>query len=434
MTKKFKYLVGYSIKKRVAKKSFLVANIILGILIIALCNIGNIISAFGGDFSDEYKIYLYDETAKDASTALIANLGESQSVFKVEKKDSFDETKKEEILKETDCILVLKMSDKGYLFADCFANDLSLSNETTLKNAVSNVKYQFWLSENSELTDKINDFNQSPSFNLTLPEDTDSGMEKALMTGLSMVIIIPTFMLLIFMIQFIGVDIIEEKSSRSIEVIISNVPAGTHFASKIISTIIFMIIQGALLLLYTGVGSIVAIFAGGMDVSSGIPSGIGESFGIDAQIISSVLSKLPMTIVSVLLFILVGYTLYLVMIAVLSAMANSMEDYQSFQAPIMILLLLSFYIAIFGIQFDGSTFMKIMGYIPFFSPILAPVLYLTGTYSILEVIISFVVLAFSTTLVVYFGIPLYKASILDYSEGNLLKKFKRVLAKSKYVD
>ena len=67
MDTKFKYLVGYSLKKRVAKKSFLIVNIILFILIMLLTNLGNIISFFGGDFDEAVIVYLYDETGQNAS-------------------------------------------------------------------------------------------------------------------------------------------------------------------------------------------------------------------------------------------------------------------------------------------------------------------------------------------------------------------------------
>lgn len=431
MDNKFKYLVGYSLKKRVAKKSFLIVNIILFVLIVLLTNLGNIINFFGGDFDEAVIVYLYDETGQNASEVFKEYSRDCN--FEITVKDSFDESKKDEMLKEAEALVILKVNEKGYVHADAYVNEISLSNEMALTNTVSSVKYHYWLIENPELQSELTEFNQSETINYMRSENDETAIEKTITTVLSMFIVIPTFMLLIFLIQFIGIDIIEEKSSRSIEVIISNVPSGSHFASKIVSTVIFMIIQGGLLIAYAGIGGFLAFLIGG-GANASIDSGVMAQLGITSNIMSHILAKLPVTIITLLLFILVGYTMYLVLTAVLSSMATSMDNFQSYQTPVMLLLLVGFYAAIFGIQFDGAVFLKILGYIPFFSPILAPILFLSGSYGLLEIIISFVILAITTFLIIYFGMPLYKASILDYSEGSLIQKLKRVIKKAKYVE
>lgn len=431
MDNKFKYLVGYSLKKRVAKKSFLIVNIILFVLIVLLTNLGNIINFFGGDFDEAVIVYLYDETGQNASEVFKEYSRDCN--FEITVKDSFDESKKDEMLKEAEALVILKVNEKGYVYADAYVNEISLTNEMALTNTVSSVKYHYWLIENPELQSELTEFNQSETINYLRSENDETAIEKTITTVLSMFIVIPTFMLLIFLIQFIGIDIIEEKSSRSIEVIISNVPSGSHFASKIVSTVIFMIIQGGLLIAYAGIGGFLAFLIGG-GANESIDSGVMAQLGITSNIMSHILAKLPVTIITLLLFILVGYTMYLVLTAVLSSMATSMDNFQSYQTPVMLLLLVGFYAAIFGIQFDGAVFLKILGYIPFFSPILAPILFLSGSYGLLEIIISFVILAITTFLIIYFGMPLYKASILDYSEGSLIQKLKRVIKKAKYVE
>ena len=50
-------------------------------------------------------------------------------------------------------------------------------------------------------------------------------------------------MLTVFLIQFIGTEINDEKSTKSMEIIISNVSPKTHFASKIIANNLFIFIH-----------------------------------------------------------------------------------------------------------------------------------------------------------------------------------------------
>ncbi len=428
MDNKFKYLLTYSLKKRMAKKSFLIVNIIIFILLIIFCNIGNIITFAGGDFSESTTVYLYDNTSKQASDYYIA-MFDDESGYNFEKKENFDIANKEALLEEAPIILVFEFNDKGYLYADCYVEDISLTDETIINSSVSNLKSYYWLLDHEDIQTEIDDFNNSIVLNINRQDDSSSSVVESINYIISMIIVLPTFMLLIFMVQFLGVDIIEEKSSRSIEIIISNVPAVTHFSSKLLASIIYLLVQGLLLCVYSAIGILIATILGSS--STGASGDLFTSLGVDSQIVSEVVAKLPVTILSTGIFILVGYTFFLILVAIISSMANTMEDYQSFQAPIMLTLLAGFYIALFGSSFEGSIFMKVMGFIPLFSTFLAPVLFLNGTFGIIEIIISFILLLAATVLVIKFGAPLYKESILDYSDGKLLAKLKRSIKRSK---
>jgi len=62
MESKFKFLTKYSLKKNIKNKWFLVVNIILAIVVIGLVNIDSIVTFFGGDFEDDLKIKIIDNT------------------------------------------------------------------------------------------------------------------------------------------------------------------------------------------------------------------------------------------------------------------------------------------------------------------------------------------------------------------------------------
>ena len=55
---------------------------------------------------------------------------------------------------------------------------------------------------------------------------------------------------MVFLIQMIGAEINEEKTTKSMEIIISNVSPKTHFLSKVIAANAFVFIQGALLIVF----------------------------------------------------------------------------------------------------------------------------------------------------------------------------------------
>ena len=60
MKNKFKYLVKYSLKKKIDTKWFKIVNVLLLVLIVFLVNMDYLINLFGGDFEEKERIYVVD--------------------------------------------------------------------------------------------------------------------------------------------------------------------------------------------------------------------------------------------------------------------------------------------------------------------------------------------------------------------------------------
>lgn len=73
-------------------------------------------------------------------------------------------------------------------------------------------------------------------------------------------------------------------------------------------------------------------------------------------------------------------------------------------------------------MFEGSIFIKIISYIPFISALVAPVIYLLGQTTIVDLIISNITLIVTCYLLFRYGIRIYKVGILNYSSKDLWKK------------
>ena len=143
------------------------------------------------------------------------------------------------------------------------------------------------------------------------------------------ILILPMFMLVILATQFIGVDIIEEKSTKAIETIISSVPSNIHFFSKIISSVLFVIIQGLLVLAYGAIGVLVSrLFSSTGAMSGTLPDGSTINL---LQYVAELLPNWPVVIVVSLLFMVIGTLLFLVIAALFASMTVTQEDYQQFQ-------------------------------------------------------------------------------------------------------
>jgi ABC-2 type transport system permease protein len=160
---------------------------------------------------------------------------------------------------------------------------------------------------------------------------------------------------------------------------------------------------------------------------------IGQFTETDSEIIASVLQALPGALVTTLLFTIVGGLFFMIFMATLASMSTSMEDFQSFQSPFMFVMVIGFYAAIFSVYMGDSIILKVIGYIPLFSATVAPTLYMSGVMSLLDVIISFVILLASTVGIYYLLQPVYKASILSYDQSSFFKRITKMFKRSKEI-
>ena len=84
---------------------------------------------------------------------------------------------------------------------------------------------------------QIEDY-QVPQINLVLPPDYENPEESMMISSLMSFLALPMFLLVIMATQFVGVDIIEEKSTRRLRRLFS--VANIHLL-KIVSSVVFVI-------------------------------------------------------------------------------------------------------------------------------------------------------------------------------------------------
>ena len=237
-------------------------------------------------------------------------------------------------------------------------------------------------------------------------------------TSMSLIVfLVPFFMLIVLLVQMIGAEINDEKTTRGMEIIISNVPAKVHFLSKIASSTIFVIAQSLLLFLY---GIIGILLRGGLNLGSGQSNIIGNL--VESLKNSGTLTILAKGAPVLIIIFLLSFFIYATLAGVLASMTTSTEDFQQLQTPLMIILMLGYYIGIMASAFKGSIFIKIISYIPFLSSMVAPITYILGETTIVDLVISMMILGLSCVILFKYGIRVYKVGILNYSSKDLWKK------------
>jgi len=436
MRSKLNFLINVSLKKKIKSKWFLIANIVIAILMMGLINIDSIITFFGGDFDSKTKIYISDNT-NELKDIFKANL-EYYEEFLYKDKDVYEieitKDSKEKVVEK------IKNEENSSLLVEFNKEDNKIKPTLISLSKIDTYDYQLI---NSAVTSTLNLYNLN-SLNLTeeeylrltevpvlereiLDEDITSESENVemVMTTVFPILILPFFMLTIFLVQLIGSEVNDEKSTRSMEIIISNVSPGKHFAAKIISNNLFILIQIILIILYCVAGLFIRKLIGGDAIINGVAGEIGTALtALKTGVFSD--KFIPILVFTIILMILtfIGYSL---LAGILASMSTNAEDYQQVQVPIVIILLLGYYLSIMAGMFKGSLFIKIFSLIPFISSILAPSLLVLGQIGIIEILISIGLMILTIYLLVKYGLRIYKVGILNYSSSGIWKKILKSL-------
>lgn len=437
MMRKFRYLIGYSIGKRIYKKGFIVSQLIMLILIVGLINLGSIIKLFTGEGPSAVRVMVFDQTGQDVFTYFDIPEEKEQPIQYLKATETFSEEKKEELFKNAEVLVIFEKQDKD-LVASYHYRSLEMMQKMTIDYKLSEVRAKYLMSSFSEETKKeIELLSKQMEIQVFSNGEEEKETQRMIMSSLSIFFMMPIFMLIIFVTQMISMEIIEEKATRSIEVIISNVTPMVHFSSKSLSAILWVVMQIGLMLLYGLIGTVLSILLTGSAPMASIQSSITNS-GMpvaEAEAILNLVNRIPSTLAIVVIFGLLGFIMYIILAAVFSAMATSAEDYQQFQAPMMLFLVAGLYIGIFGSMLSrAESFLKVCGYIPLFSPMLAPMLFANGTLGVIDIIISGIILLIFVGGIIYFAIPIYKTAILSYSQEKFFARIKKILKNSKYAD
>ena len=282
----------------------------------------------------------------------------------------------------------------------------------------------------------------------------ESGEEKIssseVYMGISLVL---SMIIYIFIAMFSGMvmqSVIEEKSSRVVEVLVSSVKAVELMFGKIIGVACVALTQFFLwvvltVVLVVGLSSFIGfdaltetasmqteqmtqmteglgvspemMDAAGMNMQVSVPSGDSE--------LAAVLSTLkdinyPLILVSFIVYFVLGYLLYASLFAAIGSAVENEADTQQLQMPVTIPLLLAFFIAFYAFKSPDSQVVFWGSMIPFTSPIvmLARIPFGVPAW---EIALSIVLLVVTFLIMAYLSAKIYKIGILMFGKKTSFK-------------
>lgn len=192
--------------------------------------------------------------------------------------------------------------------------------------------------------------------------------------------------------------VVQEKSTRVIEVILSALRPVDLLAGKVVGSSVIVFLQGALL-----VGAaLISAHAIGSDVLAGS--------GAAAILVAGV-------------WIVIGFLLYAAMFTAAGALATRSEDVQSVSLPIQIPLFLGYFTSFTAVGSGApSGLLKVLAYVPFTAPMDMPVLVSTGGAGTTQVLMSMFIAVATIVITLRAATVIFGRSILRTGQRVKIRK------------
>ncbi|HTH06293.1 MAG TPA: ABC transporter permease, partial [Ilumatobacteraceae bacterium] len=181
--------------------------------------------------------------------------------------------------------------------------------------------------------------------------------------------------------------VVEEKSSRVVEVLLARIPARNLLAGKVAGI-------GLLGLAQISVTALAALIAASTVGSLDLPAVRGA------------------VLVWAVIWFVLGYALYATVFGALGSLASRPEDAQSAAGPVSVVLVLVYFVSFAAIGSAGTTWARLVAWFPATAPIAMPTRIAMGAASWWDPLLALVLTAATIAGLVVFGGRVYAGAVL----------------------
>jgi ABC-2 type transport system permease protein len=275
----------------------------------------------------------------------------------------------------------------------------------TLEQAVSSAVVQLRLVSRGIPADDVQRLVKSVQMRTVRVSDKGVREERGITFIVSFFFLMVLYMTLMLYGVAVMRSVIEEKTSRVFEVLLSSVKPMELLAGKILGVAAVGLTQYAVWIL-------MALVAGGGMIGS-LRTQMGE-----ISVPASLLFYFA-------LFFLLGYLLYSTMFAALGAVVNSEQEAQQLQMTVMWFLIIPMLVAQLVIRAPNSTAAVVLSLIPFFTPMLMFLRINLITPPAWQVALSIALLLATNLAVLWLSARIYRVGILMYGKRPTLPELVR---------
>ena len=417
-------IIGREFGEKVRSKSFLVSTIVVPLLIAAVCGVAAYISS--ASIGKAKRIMVSDASGvvapalENSRSVEFEPVGMSLDEFRAEQPDVFGL-----LVVESDIV-----DDPTRLKLYTYKS-ATMELENAITRQVSDIVERERLrrcpiDDLQQIMDEIRAEAEVESYELSA-----EGGEARSSSGLSQLLAMFVGLLMVMFVSMYGnmvmQGVVEEKSSKVLEVMVSSVKPFELMMGKILGVASVAVTQFAIwavLIAAAGAAVMHGFAAGapaetlgtaaGLDPGMALPAGGGELGALAAAKIADPLYAAGI-VLCFIVFFLGGYLLYAAIFAAIGSAVDNVQDTQQLQTPVTVFLMAS-YVVLFSVMKDPYSPLALWGsMIPFSSPVimLARIPYGVPLW---QVVLSAALLYASFVAMVWFAGRVYRVGIFMYGK------------------
>jgi len=189
--------------------------------------------------------------------------------------------------------------------------------------------------------------------------------------------------------SMIAMGVVEEKTSRVVEILLSTIRPGQLLAGKILGIGAYGLFQ-------------IAVLGG---AATGVVAGLG--------VFPSLEINLGLTFLLTVVWFLLGFGVFALLFGGFAALVSRQEDIGSVTTPLMFALFVPFYVSFFLVPAQpDSTLTKVLSQIPFFAPFMMPTRAAVGSLEAWEMPLALLLTALTIPVLVWISARVYRRAVL----------------------
>ncbi|UXR71396.1 MULTISPECIES: ABC transporter permease [unclassified Staphylococcus] len=401
---------------KIKAKSFIITTLLMMLLIVGGANIDKIMGLFNGDdHGEQVAIVTQNDSVYDAIRAQGKLIDKNIEYQHLSKEQATKALKKDKV----DYVVEVTQTEQKQLKGTIIDTEhVSDKYKATWQATLSQIQKSMvaqgldlsptelqQLQAETQVTDKM--IGESGK-----DGDQDvSEMEEVISSVMVSILNVLMFFIVVNYANQVAMEVATEKTSRVSEMIITSVKPVVHIAAKVLSVIAVSLTQ-LLVIIVTGIVSYYAF-------------NLSEKLGkIDFEWTAHLKRLLTFGIA----FFIISIISFIILAAILGNMTARIEDISQSLMPVTLLMIGAFYAGTFGAMNPEHIIVRILSYVPFFSPFVTLTrLSLPGTPT-MEGIIAIVIHIVLIVVLAWLAAKTYKNAVLTFEKG-IVASFKRVFQK-----
>ena len=400
-------VASFTIKDMVKRKSFIISNIIIILIIVLLFNIPNLLKLLdNGEGSSNSKLLIVDsENIFEGNLEAINQMDLSYDAKISNEELSFDDIKEKISNNEVDAALVITPKD-GKISMEYIVENLTYLDEIpeNIVNAISTIYTNMQISKLNLTEEELNSMSPKFEFNLKQTEEEKVEGNVTVMMLLSCAL----FFAIYYCAYQVSTSITVEKTSKIIETLVTSTSPRSIVLGKTIGIGLVGLIQIFVYIIIALICKEVFLEPGALDS------------------IINFNNVTPFLISMTLVYFLLGYAAYALLYALTGSTVSKPEDVQSANGPVAILVIIGFYLAYFTMMNPTSNLNIIASILPISSPFCMPLRIMMGIAETKDIILSIGVLLLTIFIVAKVSIRIYSNAILNYGSKIGMKEIFRM--------